>query len=134
MCSDPHAVGHMVSEKDWSSWLHIYWHFRISCAFGMCHLQPLHVMFLASDRIIYCSTRFFFQSLNPASYCTTIVTLYCVTEFFSQRSKTQLFPVQLTRLIEHLAPCPPPLLPTPTVVGCILVTAMSHLALFICPG
>lgn len=59
--------------------------------------------------------------------------LYCVTVFSSQRSKAQLFSVQLTRLIEQLAPCLPPLLPTPTVVGCILDTTrcMPHLALFI---
>lgn len=31
-----------------------------------------------------------------------------------------------------ISPCPPPLPPTPTVVGCILDTTTSHLALFIC--
>lgn len=65
LCSDPHAVGHMVNEKDWSCWLHIYWQFRISCTFGTCSFQPLLVVFFAPHHIIYCSARFFFS--NPKS-------------------------------------------------------------------
>lgn len=55
---DPHAVGHMVSEKDFGSWLHIYWQFLR--AFGMCSLLSF---FTAPCHIITCtnwSTKLFF--------------------------------------------------------------------------